>query len=717
MKNIFFICIVSLLAFTGCTDDDENLILKGDGNITYPQQKPNNVINERLFDVINLDYPGLEKAKAHYEAGDLYFAAEALLKYYQTRTDAPVNPTLNLMNITKTEEDQTKADQALTYRFYVKNFTDSKDGLPYQLSKTDGKLNWENRPSDTSDEYPKQLHRHQWFIPQAKVYRCSNDEKYIQSWIEVYGDWIFQNPKPETEADGIKPWWQLQTASRLADQVELFEYYKNSINFTPEWFSIFMTSFADHCDYLTQYPYKEGGNILATQGSALAFAGTLYPEFKDSKKWAETGFNYIGNQFLEDGMHHELDLSYHIDVVNTCYKLIKLIDANDLGDKLAPGIKSSLQKAADIIMQFTFPNYCEGTNFDVKDYNNKNFYVPGFNDTRQVSWNRSVLNNNFKRFAELFPDNEEFKYMAAYGKNNIGACPDIEPKIFPNSGYYILRNGWKKTSTMMILSNNNSGSTVLQPWSHNQPDNGTFELYYNGRNFFPDSGVRDYYTYSGSDASTVNARRAEFRQSKMHNTLILGGENYTKTQGKYLSAGKIENNTEVVVFENPGYSNLTHRRYIFFVEKKFFVIVDEGIGEGTKTKPVSIHFNLCEGTNNEVIIDKDEKGAHTNFASGSNILVRTIATNDNDNISLTKTTGKVSYNTIAELSFNRPAYYIDMAAGKRDAARFLTVIYPVDGSTDGINITGSMKQEYDANGVSCSVAVGDKTYSLNYQIQ
>lgn len=715
MKHIFFVCSFALLSFTGCTDDDEELTFQGDGTISYPQQKPNSIIETRLFDVINLDYPGLEQVKIHYEAGNLYYAADALLKYYRTRIDVPINPSLNLMNITKTDEDQMKADQALTYRFFVKGFTNPTDGLPYQVGKTDGKLNWANRPTNTSDEYPKQLHRHQWLLSQAKVYRCLNDEKYIKSWIEVYTDWISQNPKPTEEVKDIMPWWQLQTAARLSDQVELFEYYKNSVNFTPEWLSIFLTSFADHCDYLTQYPYKEGGNVLAEQGGALAFAGTLYPEFKDSKKWAETGFGYIGNQFLEDGMHNELDLSYHIGIVDLCYNVIKLIDANNLGDKLAPGLKASLEKAANVVVQFTFPNYFDGTNFSTTDYTFKNFYIPGFNDTRQTSWNRSVLNKNFVKYVELFPNNEEFKYMSTYGKGGIGTCPDTEAKTFPNSGYYILRNGWNKASTMLILSNNNSGSESVQPWSHNQPDNGTFELYYNGRNFFPDSGVRDYYTYSGSDATTINARRAEFRQSKMHNTLTLNGENYSKTQGKLLSSGKIGNNTEVIVFENPGYSNLTHRRYVFFVEKKFFVIVDEGIGEGTKTKPVSIHFNLCEGDNNEVVID--EKGARTNFASGSNVIVRTLQTNDDTNSSLVKNTGKVSYNTIAEFSFNRPAYSIDIAAGDRDAARFLTVIYPVNGSTEGISMTGSMKQAYNANGVSdIIITVGSETYNLSYQI-
>lgn len=39
----------------------------------------------------------------------------------------------------------------------------------------------------------------------------------------------------------------------------------------------------------------------------------------------------------------------------------------------------------------------------------------------------------------------------------------------------------------MILSNNksNDASNSISAYSHNQPDNGTFELYHNGRNFSP----------------------------------------------------------------------------------------------------------------------------------------------------------------------------------------------------------------------------------------
>ena len=80
----------------------------------------------------------------------------------------------------------------------------------------------------------------------------------------------------------------------------------------------------------------------------------------------------------------------------------------------------------------------------------------------------------------MFPDSEELKYMQTAGKwwNSTGTYPNNDMKLFDQAGYYVLRNGWTPASTVMILSNNksNDASNSLSAYSHNQPDNGTFEL-------------------------------------------------------------------------------------------------------------------------------------------------------------------------------------------------------------------------------------------------
>lgn len=696
MKHLL-ICLLTLFVFTNCSDDsiDFEGDISGD-EINIPSPYPNDVIDERLFDLFNLDYPGLEKAKAYYEKEEYYYAAQYLLAYYRTRTGI-VNPNVSLINVNATDADRAKANYALEdYRFFVNNyFEDLATQKPYSLKKN-GAIDWTFKPAGADDEYQKQLHRHQWFVPQAKTYRATNDEKYIRSWIEVYNDWIKQSPMP-AEGTNTTTWWQLQVAERVYGQIELFDYYKHSVNFTPQWFVAFMMNFAAHADFLVKYPYPSG-NILISQANALAFAGVLFPEFKNAETWMNTGYKIISeevkSQFLSDGMHIELDLSYHISAIADFYEVMKLADANGLSSKLPADFKEYLHNAAELVMNFTYPNF----------FNSKlgGQCVPGFNDTRQASWTRSVLTKNFKRYVEMFSDNQELLYMATAGKQ--GAQPATTPRLFDKSGYYVLRNGWQPTSTMLIHSNNYDHSTSpLKLWSHNQPDNGTFELYHNGRNFFPDTGVYAYYESGGN-----NNDRKWYRQTRVHNTLTLDGKDITVAEGKLLK-NSVEGNMEVIVTENQGYTQLAHRRYIFFVDKTFFVVVDEGVGSATGQ--VDLNFNLCEGTDAEVVIDAADNGAHTAFSDNNNILVRSFG---DVPLSTVPFAGKVSY--VLNVTADRKGYAVNTPKAG-DAVRFITVIHPIQGNTEATHISASFKQAtYNEKGVSLEVTINGNIYNLDYNL-
>jgi len=702
MKNIFFICFCALFAFSGCADDDDDLLTGGNVDIDLlPDAKPNDVVDPQVFEAINLNYPGLEKVKEFYEAGEHYYAANALLEYYRTRTNV-TNPNLSLINVTISEAEQAKADYALVdYRFHVNNFYEDKETLkPYSV-KQDGGINWEYSPKDASDEYQKQLHRHQWFIPQAKAYRVSGDEKYIQSWIEVYKNWIENNPKPTT-GPNTTSWWQLQVSTRIGDQVQLLEYFKNSVNFTPEWLSTFLVEFAEQADFLVDYPYESGGNILISQANALATAGTLMPEFKNAEKWMNTGYQILSeevqNQIMSDGWHKEMSLHYHIGIVADFYEAMKLAEANQLSSKLPSDFTEPLRKAAEVVMYFTYPNYF------IKGSDN---VVPMFND----SWSRTrnvLKNTNFKQYVEMFPDSEELKYMQTAGNGGTaqGRTPNNDMKLFDQAGYYVLRNGWTPASTVMILSNNksNDASNSLSAYSHNQPDNGTFELYHNGRNFFPDSGVCTYYT-SGVD----NDLRYWFRGIDKHNTLSIGKQNIKKAAGKLLKSE--EGATELVVFENQGYDNLKHRRAVFYVNKKFFVLVDEGIGNAEGT--INLSFNLCEGTASEVVMDTDKNGVHTAFSNNNNIIVRTFA---NKAVTCSPFTGRIAY--LVDGAYNtRQSYTIDMNKSADETARYITVILPVNGSTDTSSISAKfIDSGYFENSASVEVSVNGETHTLSYTL-
>lgn len=694
MKNIF-ICLFALFFFSNCTDDKDELIIGQPNNEdSSSQPSENNGIEKRLFEVINLDYKGLENVKKYYEAKDYSQAAKALLEYYRLRTEV-VNPNISLIATTATASEQNIAKQALEYRFYVRNFQETKgsteaENIYYSFKNTDGTINWNMKVDDIKDnEFMYQRHRHQWMVPQAKTYRVVQDEAYVKSWIEVYKDWMKNFPCPEgvTPSDNY-PWIGLQVAERVTSQIELMTYYLYSDNFTPEWLSIFLTQFSDEVENIRKNYYTDS-NILVTQLYAVTMAGILLPEFKNSAAWIQEGSAKLNKevelQFNKDGVHYELDPSYHIGGISDFYNIYEIAKANNKQSYFPASYMEALRKATEFVMDITYPNYT----------------MDNFNDTRSARMSKSVLIKNFKRYVEMFPNNEYMKWMATEGKE--GKKPTYTSKAYDYSGYYVLRNGWDSNATMMIVKNNYNPENK---W-HCQPDNGTFSLFHKGRNFFPDSGV---FAYSGDEAN-----RELFRQAKFHNTMTLFTDNFTTTEGKFLL---LENkgNYEVLVTQNENYNessknkSLTHRRAVFMVDKKFFVLVDEGTG--SSTVKTNLNFNLLPGSDTEVVLDEKE-GAHTNFADGNNIIIRTFG--NAKTLQWSTFNGQISN----DLGIKEPRKGYSIGVSNRTstpAAKFITVIYPVNGTTSTDIQAKFTSEDYNQNGSSVIVTINGTEYNLSYTI-
>lgn len=708
MKSIFLIYICALVAFTGCTDDDDELSTGGNADINLrPAPQPNDVINEKIFEVINLDYPGLEKVKEYYEANEYYYASYELLKYYRNRSDIN-NPNINLINPTITAFDQNVADQALTHRFYVRNFKEKDENGKevYYLFDKDNKIDWSYIPEAITDqEFKSQTHRHQWMLPQAKAYRVSQNEQYLQSWMEVYSDWLQTFPCPEgaVNKDAVQ-WYGLQPAERVLDQIDILPYFIQSTRFTPEWLSTFLTAFAEGVECIRGNYFTDGSNIYVTQVQAVTSAGILMPEFKNSEAWLNEGSQKITeqivSQFLEDGVQNELDPSYHIGVVAGFYNIYQIAQLNNKLSLFPSTYIEQLRKAARFVMDIIYPDYT----------------IDNFNDTRSVSYTKNVLLRNLRQYSEMFPEDAEMKWMSTEGKQ--GTVPTSSAQIYSSAGYYMLRSGWGKNSTMMILKNNDNSANK---W-HCQPDNGTFGLYRNGRNFFPDAGV---YSYGGTSES--NAERNAFLATKNHNTMTALGATIAKDfmKGEFLKH-EMKGNTQILVTQNQHKANLTHRRAVFFVDKKFFVLVDEGYGDGNGDK-INLNFHLRTSTANETEYDdlsaSYQYGAHTTFTDNNNMLIRTFAETNSD-FSVSKVTSDVS-NKLGERNESRKGYQYTIRKPKTGAARFITVIYPFGATSelDNLNISAKFTDNsvedagtFHENGASVEVSIAGETYELSYTL-
>ena len=189
---------------------------------------------------------------------------------------------------------------------------------------------------------------------------------------------------------------------------------------------------------------------------------------------------------------------------------------------------------------------------------------------------------------------------AARAKLDRANLPEQTSYGFTDAGMYVLRNDWGSDQIYFALHCSPLGIS-----GHDQADNGTFELYAYGQWLMPDTG---FYTY-GHDPQS----RAWHRQTGVHGTLTLNGEN-SRIDGKPL-LWQTSADLDVVVVENASYPDLTHRRTVWFVDKAFFVLLDEAIG--TAAGELDLHFQLAPG---DAQLDAAEHSAVTSF-DDANVLV------------------------------------------------------------------------------------------------
>ena len=176
----------------------------------------------------------------------------------------------------------------------------------------------------------------------------------------------------------------------------------------------------------------------------------------------------------------------------------------------------------------------------------------------------------------------------------------------------------------------------------------------------PDAGS---YIYSGDPEG-----RAWFRQTSVHQTLTLNGENSAYAPRHLLwKPGKRD---DILVVENGSYEGLTHRRAVIFVDKKYFVIVDEAIG--ATTGDVDIHFQLAPG---DAVFDSTNFSVRSNFSEGWNVHVRT---NPQHGLTMAEEEGWVSFEYTKKEP--RPTFRYRIRKPSQDGVRFVTVVVPYEGA-------------------------------------
>ena len=642
-------------------------------------------LKTEVFSLLNLDYPGLEKVKTLHNEGKDADAAKALLDYYRARTDVKT-PDVNLKNIKISKTEQQWADDALQHTFFVHK--------GYQPSFNYGEdIDWRYWPVK-DNELRWQLHRHKWFTPMGKAYRVSGDEKYAEEWAKQYIDWIKKNPlvkidkseyemaddKLKGDAENVRfAWRPLEVSNRLQDQTSQFQLFLPSPSFTPEFLTEFLVNYHKHAVHILGN-YSDQGNHLLFEAQRMIYAGAFFPEFKDAQTWRKSGIDILNReinvQVYPDGGQFELDPHYHLAAINIFCKALRIADMNGFRGEFPQSYLDTVENMITFYMNISFPDY---TN-------------PCFSDAK-LTTKREMI-KNYKDWHKLFPENKAILWFATEGKK--GELPAYLSKGFLKSGFFVFRNSWGTDAAQMVVKAGPKGF-----W-HCQPDNGTFELWFNGKKLFADSGS---YVYAGK--GEVMEWRNWFRQTRVHNTLTLNDKNLETTES-VTKLWQPEGDVQVLVTENPGYKNLKHRRSVFFVDNAYFVIVDEAAGDAKGV--VNLHFQMPKG---KVANSREDMTFVTQFENGSNMKLQCFGP---DGMTMKKEEGWLS--TAYRKKVKRMNVSFNVRKDGEDAVRYITIIYPVKDSADAPEMSAKFKnKKFDENGLEIEVKVGGKKRTLKYTLQ
>jgi len=544
----------------------------------------------KLFAVFDLERPELAAVKTAM-AQDDHAAATALLAYYRQRVapgwmtgqsfdPMPIRRIVAhagaLPKLMVSNDDRRIADDAELHVFHI-----LQPAASYQSHDYGPDIDWDANPVGDL-EWPCGMHRLlYWDGAVTRCYSATGDERYARLWVGVVTDWMRKNPLTRERLPFPHSWDAIQVGIRSQRLVANLPRYLDSPACTPEFLVELLTSLYNHARRIEYMPYPNSDNFVMIETLGLASIAALFPEFREADKWKTLVMERLTTasraQVKADGTHGELVPGYHLLITRYYLELMELFDV----ETVTPELREVGDRMAEFCLAISTPH-------------RNTFYVGDCNGRLDL---RPVLAT-----AGRLLERPDLLAVASEGRE--GRWPDRHNYAFKDGGFYVFRSGWEAQAVWLGL---HCGPEPIEPF-HSQFDRGTFELMAFGRLLMVDPGV---YNYKSGDVD-----REAFRRTAMHQTLTLDCANTTRAGTCLQWVDDDGRNNAVLTTENAAYPGLTHRRTVFFVQRRFFVFVDEAFG--TAEGDLDLHFQLTPG---QAVIDVESKSAHTDFSAGGNVLV------------------------------------------------------------------------------------------------
>ncbi len=494
----------------------------------------------------------------------------------------------------------TRADETVADTFRILGFPPHKfkDGIEWEKdfvadipwSKdyylTVPLVMWHNK-SDL--KVPWELSRGHYLVWLAQAWKFTDDDHYLNKFVELIDDWSKSNPYPY----GVNWTCAMEVAIRMLNWIAAFEIIKDDNVLTDDFTRRFYRQVFQHAIYIEENIEVIGNGLNSNHYLAdllgLIVAGNLFRGTKRGDKWRHFAVDELEKeimlQTLPDGFCFESSMNYQL-LTAEIYLLAYLVESKFNG--FSEEYRNRLKKMFELISAFikpdgSIPNFGDGDSGRILVFNGIDRPDP----QRLVDIGALTLDMPHLRSYSNRPPSDAIWLAGAEVIETMISTGDIprdlrESRYFPDSGLATLR----EDDLYLFFAANPIGSGGIGGHKHN--DMLTIEICCGGTNFIVDSGT---YRYTSHQAD-----RDRFRSTAYHSVPAINDEEQNRFLPKLLFAirpdAKVrvirwESNDEydLIEAEHSAYTRLpdpinVSRTVCFDKQRGFWIIKDDFLGKG-----------------------------------------------------------------------------------------------------------------------------------------
>lgn len=382
---------------------------------------------------------------------------------------------------------------------------------PYTLDP----MVWDYTPNG-DPEWVYMLNRHDYLHRLLQAYLVTEDKKYADRAVWYLLDWIRCNSVGPEGGETIRT---IDTGIRCMNWISLLlrlqawglageDVSEVILESVGRQFSYLRAS------YIEKYTLSNWGILQTT---AICFGYLWYGEHlpgEGLRDWAwEELRMQLALQVMDDGSHWEQSLMYHMEVLNSCMKL--LAGCRYAGCQTPEWLEEAVCRMSRYVLFAAGPDHRQVAQAD-----------SDVTDVRDVLTKASVLceNGTFKYGGSAVMDLDSAWLLGAWGIREYERLESREPEglcmACTDTGNIYLRNSWREDANYTYLHCGPLGS------AHGHGDLTQICLYYRGEPFLVDSGR---YSYREDEPL-----RRILKEAGAHNVRMVDGRSMAVADGSWI---------------------------------------------------------------------------------------------------------------------------------------------------------------------------------------